>query len=400
MSTSFLPLQIDQSPKASHSQMIHKTPRLSKHEQQSHVFIAELGSGFENSLSHAKELSHAAIDSGAHIIKTQCLFARELLSKKAGKLALGKNKVTLYRYFKRQEKKLWFYKQLSEYVHTQGAQFLSSVFGLKSLAQYLSLKPQAIKIASPEINHLHLLHAIADTPLTVYVSLGLAQDIDIIRCLAQLAKPERTIYLMHCVTAYPSHESQYNLARISYLKHQFMHPVGLSDHSTHELFIPSLAHALGSRITEKHFYLRYNRTKIDNSVNCTPAQFRAMVNYIQNLETQPKDEHMRMLTHDFGKERIQVAIGSNTQLNALPSYADTSKRSICSTRHIAKNGIFTPKNIDVLRVEKNLNPGLIPQYFDHILGTKADRAIPAGTPITKEYLRQALPAISNNTNNY
>ena len=115
--------------------------------------IAEIGTSHEGSISKAKELVDTASDAGADTIKFQWVYADEILHPNTGFVKLPTGNIPLYERFKQLECDKNFYEEMKDYVHSKGCKFCCSPFGLKSLEELLSIKPDYVKIASPELNH-------------------------------------------------------------------------------------------------------------------------------------------------------------------------------------------------------------------------------------------------------
>ena len=124
--------------------------------------IAEIGTSHEGSIQKAKQLVDAAVESGANTVKFQWVYADEILHPDTGFVQLPTGKIPLYQRFRELECNPDFYYEMQDYVHKKGAKFCCSPFGLKSLEQLLSINPDFVKIASPELNHFKMLEKLAD----------------------------------------------------------------------------------------------------------------------------------------------------------------------------------------------------------------------------------------------
>ena len=103
------------------------------------------------------KLIDAAAFSGADCVKFQWVYAKEILHPKTGFVELPTGKIPLYERFLQLEVKKSFFKKCLDYAHSKNLDFGCSPFGLKSLKQLMSINPDMIKIASPELNHFPLL---------------------------------------------------------------------------------------------------------------------------------------------------------------------------------------------------------------------------------------------------
>ena len=187
--------------------------------------IAEIGTSHEGSIQKAKQLVDAAVESGANTVKFQWVYADEILHPNTGFVQLPTGKIPLYQRFRELECNSDFYYELQDYVHKKGAKFCCSPFGLKSLEQLLSINPDFVKIASPELNHFKMLEKLADyrenqkkqsqPVVPVILSSGVSKLSDIQDAVEILGTEK--VQLLHCITSYPAPEIEYNLKLIENL---------------------------------------------------------------------------------------------------------------------------------------------------------------------------------------
>ncbi|MBP5158456.1 MAG: N-acetylneuraminate synthase family protein, partial [Treponema sp.] len=123
--------------------------------------IAEIGTAHAGSLDKAFALIDAAADAGADCVKFQWVYADEILHPDTGFVKLPGGTVRLYDRFRELEVDTSFFSSGLDYAHQKGVLFACSPFGLRSLEELVALHPDAIKIASPEVNHTPLLEACA-----------------------------------------------------------------------------------------------------------------------------------------------------------------------------------------------------------------------------------------------
>ena len=77
--------------------------------------IAEMGSSHDGDISRAEDIICAAVESGADCIKTQIIFADEIIHPNTGSIFLPGGEISLYNRFKQLERDFIFtkgYKQL------------------------------------------------------------------------------------------------------------------------------------------------------------------------------------------------------------------------------------------------------------------------------------------------
>jgi N-acetylneuraminate synthase len=270
--------------------------------------------------------------------------------------------------------------------------FLASVFGPRSLTMLQRLGAEAVKIASPELNHLPLLELVAASGLPAILSTGVSTLEDIRRALSRCPGS----VLLHCVTAYPAPESQYNLRLIPALRDSFRVPVGVSDHSLDPLLVPAAAAALGACLVEKHLTLERSGGGLDDPIALEPPAFASLVRGLRELEGLAGEQAVRQeratewLVERFGRERVEQVLGDGVKRLApaeAGNYA-TTRRSLHAVGDIAAGARLRAEDICVVRSERNLRPGLEPEALAAVAGCTARRRIPAGQGIRWEDLRR------------
>lgn len=355
-----------------------------KYSPQNPLIIAELGTGHSADPVKAKELIDAAGDSGALCIKTQIVYADEILHPKTGEVNLPGGKIRLYDKFKQLEVKPDFFAMMKEYTESQGMLFLATPFGARSAHELYTLKPGAFKIASPELNHNPLLQQIASYQLPVLLSTGVSRLGDIENALGLLTT--LPVCLLHCVTAYPAPETDYNLKVLESLSAVFGRPFGVSDHSLDPQLVPALSIAMGAVAVEKHFCISRSDSGLDDPIALTPQLFSSMVRAIRIAGMQSPEETIAAITTERGASVVQNTLG-----NGVKQLADSesrnyrlTNRSIHALQDILPGEIIRPDMIAILRTEKILRPGLDPVWEANIIGRPARNFIPAGEGIRFE----------------
>ena len=349
------------------------------------LIIAELGTSHNADLVKAREMAAAAAEAGADCVKTQMVFADEILHPNTGEVALPGGMIRLYDRFKALEAPLEFYGELKEYVESRGLLFLCSPFGLKSAGLLRELGPQMVKIASPELNFTALLEEVAGWDLPVLLSSGVSTLADIEEALGILGGggKDGRVCLLHCVTAYPAPEGDYNLRVLKSLSAVFGVPVGLSDHSLDPELIPALAVAQGAAVIEKHFCLSRTEKGLDDPIALPPPLFAQMVRAIRRAAEAGPEASTAAFIQERGEAPVLAALGTGVKELAPSERANyrRTNRSIHALRDIQAGELIVPGDFAVLRTEKILRPGLEPRWAPFIAGRRARNSIPAGEGI-------------------
>ena len=364
------------------------------------MVIAEIGTSHGGSLEKAKQLIDAAKEAEADAVKFQWVIADEILHPKTGFVDLPTGRIPLYERFKQLECPADFYAKTLEYARAQKLKWICSPFGLKSLAALLELKPDAVKIASPELNHFPMLKALqrareADgSPVPVIVSSGVSKASDIEAVLAILGTSGVT--LLHCVTSYPAPEEEYNVRLIAALKKQFGVECGLSDHSLDPVLVPCLAAAFGATAIEKHITLSKSTSGLDDPVALEPEQFLQMTRALKQCRAainrygpeRGGQEIIAQMSEQYGDERVQKVLGNGVKALAPAeekNYGRTN-RSLHYMGAFEAGHVLREGDIGVLRTEKILSPGISPEFYESVIGKKLARAVEDGAGVQLEDL--------------
>lgn len=181
---------------------------------------------------------------------------------------------------------------LYQKAHDCGIEFMITPFHHEDV-QFLDRYVKRWKIASSDLTYIPLLEAVAATTKPVILSVGASSLEDIERAVNILMN--NRIYLMYCVSSYPSTEHDLNYIELLY--NEFQHPVGYSDHST-DVYMSAYAakRFYNCAIYEKHLKVRDMDTP-DAPHSLTWWDFRKMVNRTKVLgpidwKIQPSEKDM------------------------------------------------------------------------------------------------------------
>jgi len=363
------------------------------------VIIAEIGTSHEGSVQKAEQLIIAAARAGADAAKFQWVYADEILHPETGFVRLPGGNISLYERFRQLEVSSLFYSQVLEFTHAHQMLFISSPFGLKSLSELLSIHPDAVKIASPELNHFPMLKALSEfrkseknsgkNPVPVIISTGVSKLGDIEKALDILGTENVT--LLHCITCYPAPETEYNLRILQSLRSIFGVPTGISDHSLDPVLVPCLAAAMGSEVTEKHITLSRQSAGLDDPVALEPDQFAHMVHGIRQCEAAIRhygsicgtEKITEQMIREYGREKVETVLGNGTKKLALSEAANYGRtnRSLHFMHAMKSGSIISSQDIAVLRTEKILTPGITPDFLETVIGAKLTRDVTSGSGV-------------------
>lgn len=387
---------------------------------------AEIGTSHGGNREKARQLIDAAAAAGTDSVKFQWVYAQEILHPNTGLVNLPGGAIPLYERFQQLEVPAAFFQEIRDYARSKGCQFICSPFGLQSLEELAALAPDAIKIASPELNHQPLLQRLAEirrtqasqgqTPVPVILSSGVSTLADIERALNILADESlvtessglqtgegnvrradlQGITLLHCITAYPAPAEEYNLRVLQNLAGIFGVEVGVSDHSLDPQLVPVLAAACGARFIEKHITLSRETDGLDDPVALEPQQFAQMVAQVRRMERPIRNYGCQCgssliieeMEEKYGRETVQAVLGTGIKRLAPAEQANYGRtnRSIHVLRDMKQGELLTEDTIAILRTEKVLNPGLAPEHLPTITGAVLKRNIEAGQGVLWHHL--------------
>lgn len=123
-----------------------------------------------------------------------------------------------------------------------------------------------IKIASSDMNDWVLIEKIASTRRPTIVSTGGASEKDLDDLVRFYEKRDIPLAINHCVSLYPSEDSELELDQIDYLKARYPnHVIGLSTHEYHDWSSSMLiSYGKGARSWERHVDIDYEGVPVSS----------------------------------------------------------------------------------------------------------------------------------------
>lgn len=331
--------------------------------------IAEMSANHAGSIAYAKEIIHAAKESGADCVKIQTYTAdtmtidcrNEYFNITDGTWK-GEN---LYGLYQKAYTPWEWQAELKEEAEKAGIDFFSTPFD-KTSADFLEeIGMEFYKIASFELVDIPLIRHVAAKGKPIIMSTGMGSLEEITEAVEAVRGTGNTqLALLRCASAYPAISDNMNLAAMKALAGTFDVPVGLSDHSMGSLGAVT-AVAMGGSIIEKHFCLDRAIKNPDSSFSMEPAEFAAMVRDVRTAE----------------KAIGTVSFGATESEQGNLAF----RRSIFVVEDIKAGEALTPENIRVIRPSN----GLAPKYYDTVLGRHARCDLKRGTPLSFEMLEEA-----------
>ena len=320
------------------------------------IIIAEAGVNHNGSIEMARKMVEVAGECGVDYIKFQTFRAEKIANKFAAQAEYQKRNLhqdsSQLKMLKRLELSDADFSDLKEFCDLTGVKFMSTPFDLESIDFLGRLGMDYMKVPSGEITNLPYLRKIATKRIPVIMSTGMCRLGEIENALDVLYDGGLTtdeIMLLHCNTEYPTPMADVNLLAMQTLRAAFGTKVGYSDH-TRGIEVPVAAVALGATVIEKHFTLDKTLPGPDHVASLDPAELKAMVDAIRNIERALGSPVKRVSP----SERKNIAV---------------ARKSIVAAGDIRAGEIFTEENLTV----KRPGCGVSPMLWDSVIGRKAIR---------------------------
>lgn len=330
--------------------------------------VAELSANHRQDERVAQDLVRAAAAAGADAVKLQTYTADTItLASDAPPFRIGQGSLwagrTLHDLYQDAFTPWEWQPQLKTLAEGLGMDCFSSPFDETAVDFLERMDVPAYKVASFELVDLPLIRRMAATGRPLIMSTGMATASEVDEALAAARSAGATeLALLKCTSAYPSPPEEMRLAAIPMMRERWDLPVGLSDHTAGQV-VPVAAVALGACIVEKHFILSRDDPSPDAPFSLGVEEFAAMVRAIRETE---------------------AALAGPAELEPTEGERESRRfrRSLFAVKEIAAGEVLSAANIRSIRPAD----GLHTREYERLLGRRAARAIPRGTPLTFELL--------------
>ena len=320
------------------------------------LIIAEAGVNHNGDLELARRLIDAAAKAGVDLVKFQTFNANRQVTRTANKADYQSHttdsKESQHEMLRRLELTADMHNELIAHCAARNIGFFSTGFDVESVDLLVSLGQDRFKIPSGEITNLPYLRHIGQLGKDVILSTGMATIGEIeaaIDVLEQAGTPRANITVLHCTTEYPTPMAEVNLRAMQSIHTTFGVAVGYSDH-TPGIEVAIAAVAMGASVIEKHFTLDRSLPGPDHKASLEPAELKAMVVAIRNIE---------------------VALGDGIK-RLTPSEARNKpvvRKSLVANQAIKVGEVFSAQNITT----KHPGTGISPMYWDEVMGQVAQK---------------------------
>jgi N,N'-diacetyllegionaminate synthase len=323
--------------------------------------VAEIGFNHNGDVELGKRMIESAAESGADAVKLQTFVASEMISNAlmADDPDHPGNEIPFYEFFQRYELSREDYRTLIVHARSLNIPLFSTPFDVASLDMLVELGVPALKVASPDLTYTSFLEKIAETDLPVVLSTGMGSEKEIAQALQALCKA-KSVILLHCVSNYPSHYEEMNLACMARLRQRFELPVGLSDHTLDNMSAV-VAASLGAVMIEKHFTLDRKMPGVDQPISMQPEDLRKLKSDTLNV-TKILGDNKKVI------QKSEISI------------KQSARRSLVARVDIPSG---TPLHPDMLAC-KRPGTGIPPDELGRVLGKSAKVPLSAEQVITWE----------------
>ncbi|WP_372707793.1 pseudaminic acid synthase [Brevundimonas sp.] len=330
--------------------------------------IAEMSGNHNQSLDRALEIVDAAAAHGADAIKLQTYTAGTMtldvrmpgfVIEDPASLWDGRQ---LYELYQEAYTPWEWHRPIMERAAGHGLHCFSSPFDATAVDFLETLGVAAYKIASFEIIDLPLIIKVGSTGKPMIMSTGMAtagEIDDAVRAARDAGCTD--LMLLKCTSTYPARAENTNIATIPHMRALFGCEVGLSDH-TMGSGVAVAAVALGATLIEKHFTLARADGGVDSAFSMEPHELRLLCDEVENA---------------------RLALGL---VSYGPTQAELKSLAFRRSLYIAVD-VKAGDILDETRV-RAVRPGfgLPPKFIGSVIGRRASRDAPAGTPVSWDLL--------------
>jgi len=326
--------------------------------------IAEMSGNHNQDMGRALKIIDAAKKAGVQAVKLQTYTADTITIDHDGAeflitegLWTGRK---LYELYDEAHTPWAWHRELFDHAARRDITLFSSPFDKTAIDFLEDLNAPAYKIASFEIIDLPLIRYAASTGKPLIMSTGLASRDEIGEAIEAVREcHNENLVVLHCVSGYPSDPAEANLVTMRDIAHRFDVLSGLSDHS-YGIAVPVAATALGAAVIEKHITLSRAEGGVDSDFSLEPQEFSELVTACRTAHS---------------------ALGQ-VSYDLKPSERENQRfrRSLYVVAPLRKGEIFSPANIRSIRP----GLGLLPKYYDEVIGKKATRDITRGSPLSRD----------------
>jgi N,N'-diacetyllegionaminate synthase len=347
--------------------------------------IAEAGLNHNGSFKIAKKLIDNAKEVNCDAIKFQSFLPDSRVSKfiKSEHYAekiIGTQE-SISELFQRLSIDFKTQKRIFDYAKKKKILIFSTPFDFESADFLDSLGVSAFKIASADLVNVPLIRHVSSKLKPLIISTGMSKISEIDDAVETVRSTgNKNLILLHCNSSYPSTYSEVNLRFIDTLRKMYNIPVGFSDHTT-DLLSSKVAIIRGANVVERHFTLNKKMEGPDHILSSDKNEMLELVK-TKKLFNKWKSWKKNSFKNTNIKESTELLLGDGVKKIQPNEYItiNSQKKSLFAKKKIRKGELFSKDNLCI----KGPVAGLMPKYYEIIIGRKAKKNIESDHPITWE----------------
>jgi sialic acid synthase SpsE len=235
--------------------------------------IAEIGWNHMGEISLAKKMIKSAAENGADMVKLQTWSECNL--RQGPWDNDGRRQI-----YKKAELNEPDYLELKKFSKKNKIELFTSLFNLNDYGKISKCKFPIIKIPSHETYNIKLIKFCLERFEILLISTG-ASKWNEIKKISKLKNFKNKIFLMHCVSSYPSEANMTNIPRIEKLK-KLTSNIGFSGHYQ-GIDDAIIAISMGATYIEKHFTIDNDLPGRDNKFALLPKDLKRLSQFRDNF---------------------------------------------------------------------------------------------------------------------
>lgn len=293
------------------------------------LFCAEAGINHQGSFNLANKMIHVAKRCGADVVKFQkrhldSLYRTYALENPSDESqSLGVYMPIL----KQCELDHGAHYKLFSECGKVGIKYLCSPWDIDSVNLLEVIGVEAYKLPSACLSDVYLVEEIAKTGKPLIVSTGMHSEHEIMKLVDYyMGLFPNKLAVMHCVSSYPTAETDVNLGFIRKLKDRFGIPVGYSGHER-GIPISAAAVAAGANLIERHFTMDRTMQGPDHAASLEPHGLEMLVRYVRAVENAVGDQKVVNRGEIVSRETLGKVL---TWSRDHETNEETSKNSFCA----------------------------------------------------------------------
>ena len=239
----------------------------------------------------------------------------------------------------------------------------------------------AFKIASADLVNIPLIKHVSKKLKPIIISTGMSRISEIDDAVeAVRSTGNKNLILLHCNSSYPSTYSEVNLRFMDTIKKMYNIPVGFSDHTT-DLLSSKVAIIRGANVIERHFTLNKKMEGPDHILSSDKKEMLELVKY-KSFFDKWESWKKKFLKSKNLKDSVRLLLGDGVKKIQPNEYItiNSQKKSLYAKKKIKKGELFSKENLSI----KGPVAGLMPKYYDIIIGRRAKKNIEIDFPIMWE----------------